>query len=184
MNVMRPQPAALARLSAVHQAASDLADTASDILARPEVAKVVQESLMRAAISCLTDPETMESRQPLRQSVILRFENFLEANPDRPLHVPEVCAAVGVSERTLRFHCQAHLGISPQRYLWLRRMRKVRRSLELADAADKTVTAIATDHGFWELGRFSVAYRTLFGEVPSATLRRRPGIAAAARSVL
>jgi hypothetical protein len=40
------------------------------------------------------------------------------------------------------------------------------------DARETTVTRIATDHGFWELGRFSVAYRTLFGETPLTTLRR------------
>jgi transcriptional regulator GlxA family with amidase domain len=34
------------------------------------------------------------------------------------------------------------------------------------------VTQIATDHGFWELGRFSVNYRAIFGEVPSETLHR------------
>ena len=162
----------MARLLAVHQAASELADTAPDILTRPEVAKVIEENLIQAAISCLIEPETTESHHPARQSVILRFENYLEAHPDRPLHVLEVCTAIGVSERTLRLHCQAHLGVSPQRYLWLRRMHQVRRALVLADKSEKTVTEIATDHGFWELGRFSVAYRTLFGELPSVTLRR------------
>src|SRR5262249_31415101 len=34
---------------------------------------------------------------------------------------------------------------------------------------------IVTDHGIWELGRFSVAYRRLFGESPSCTLRRGQG---------
>lgn len=59
-------------------------------------------------------------------------------------------------------------------YLWLRRMNMARRALARADIAQSTVTAIATEHGFDELGRFSVQYRKLFGEPPSQTLRRTP----------
>ncbi len=64
--------------------------------------------------------------------------------------------------------------MGPIRYLSLRRMHLVRRALLRADPSMATVTRLATDHGFWELGRFSVAYRTLFGEPPSESLRRPP----------
>ena len=169
---MQPRVPAMARLLAVHRAISDLAETAPDILARPAVANALEQSLLQAAIGSVSDTETADSQRAWRRSVMVRFENYLEANPDQPLHVIDVCAAVGVSERTLRMHCQAHLGVGPQRYLWLRRMNQVRRSLALADPAEKTVTQIATDYGFWELGRFSVSYRNLFGERPSVTLGR------------
>ena len=91
------------------------------------------------------------------------------------MYLGEICATIGVSERTLRVCCEEHLGMGPIRYLWLRRIHLARRALMLADPATTTVTQIATDHGFWELGRFAVAYRKLFGESPSASLRRRSG---------
>ena len=69
-------------------------------------------------------------------------------------------------------YCQKHLGMSPHRYLWLRRMHLARRALVLADATVETVTEIANGYGFGELGRFAVSYRNLFGETPSVTLRR------------
>ena len=54
------------------------------------------------------------------------------------------------------------------------RMHLARRALRMADPATTTVTEIATSYGFWELGRFSVTYGSLFGESPSAALRRPP----------
>jgi AraC-like DNA-binding protein len=64
------------------------------------------------------------------------------------------------------------MGVGPVRYLWLRRMHLARQALLHGDPASDSVTEIATTYGFWELGRFSVEYRTLFGESPSGTLRR------------
>jgi AraC-like DNA-binding protein len=62
--------------------------------------------------------------------------------------------------------------MGPIRFLTLRRMHLVHRALLRADSSKSTVTQIVTDHGFWELGRFSVAYRALFGESPSETLQQ------------
>jgi AraC-like DNA-binding protein len=62
--------------------------------------------------------------------------------------------------------------MSPVHYLWLRRMHLARLALTRADPGTATVTDIATNHGFWELGRFSVEYRALFGESPTVTLHR------------
>jgi AraC-like DNA-binding protein len=174
MRVVRPPPHLMSRLLNLHSAAGHLAATAPDILAHPEVARAVEQQLVRGMIACLTDPATAETSRPSykRLAVMRRFEQLLEANQDQPLYLPEVCAALGVTDRTLRLHCQEHVGMSPHRYLWMRRMHLARHRLALADGTKKTVTEIATDYGFGELGRFAVSYRQLFGESPSATLRR------------
>ena len=104
--------------------------------------------------------------------IVAKFDEYLEANPNTPLYLAETCAAIGAAERILRAACEEHLGMGPIRYLALRRMHLVRRALLRAHSSTTTVTSIATDHGFWELGRFSVNYRAMFGETPLATLRR------------
>lgn len=168
----RPPSGLLTRLRDLHSAAGKLAETVPDILAQPAVARAVEQELILATVRCLTEGEADPASGHKRLSVMRRLENLLKDAGDRPLHLPEVCGAIGVSERTLRLHCLEHLGLSPHRYLLLRRMNQARRALGAADPTTTTVTAVATSYGFWELGRFSVAYRHLFGEPPSTTLHR------------
>ncbi len=99
---------------------------------------------------------------------------MLEADPARPFYMPEIAKAIGVSVRCLSACCQEHLRIGAKQYLLLRRMNLARRALSVADALVTNVTDVATQHGFWEFGRFAVAYKFLFGESPSVTLRRQP----------
>jgi AraC-like DNA-binding protein len=173
-HVTRPPPALMSRLMNLHRAASDLAATAPDILGHPEVAKAIEQELVRTMVACLMAAETGAGSRSCRLggAVMRRFEQLLEAHPNEPLYITEICARIGVTDRALRMYCQEHLGMSPHRYLWLRRMHLARRALALADARVETVTEIANDYGFGELGRFAVSYRNLFGETPSVTLRR------------
>ena len=177
MRVVRPQPHLIARLLKLHKAVTDLVAIAPDVVLQPEVGKAIEQELARALIACLADPDTDEAHRPSRQrlSVMARLEQMLRAQADEPLYVTDVCAGIGVSERTLRHYCQDQLGMSPQQYLWLRRMNLAQRALAHAEPTAKTVTEIANEHGFAELGRFAVNYRKLFGELPSLTLRRPPG---------
>ncbi len=170
-----PEPVAC-RLLQLHEAAGHLAKTAPDILAKPEVARAIEEALLEAMILCLTEGHSDGVRNVHRHRarVMRRLEEVLTSTPDRPLYMPQLCTTVGASYTMLRDCCQDYLGMSPKRYLWLRRMQLVRRALRIADAEKTTVTEIATDYGFWELGRFAVAYRSVFGEAPSAALRRSP----------
>jgi AraC-like DNA-binding protein len=173
-HLVRPDPILLSRLLRLHELVGQLAKTTPDLLTLPEVARALEHELVHLMIRCLTEGASsgMTAGGRRHDAIVARFEEFLEANPDTPLYLTEICAAIGVAERTLRAACEEHLGMGPIRYLNLRRMHLVRRALLRAEPS-KTVTQVATDHGFWELGRFAVAYRALFGESPSATLHRR-----------
>ena len=110
------------------------------------------------------------TRIPARQ-IVKRLDAFLVEHLDEPIQMARLCDATGVSERSLRNACHQVCGTSPKRYLTLRRMEAVRHALESARPGEATVTRIATDYGFFELGRFAATYTSLFGERPSDTLR-------------
>lgn len=171
---LRPAAGRMAQLTLLHKAAADLATTAPDIFAHPEVARAMEQALVEAMIACVAEDTDREhsTRKRAYTAIIRKFEEVIEASPDTPLYVIDLCREMGVTDRTLRLHCHEHLGMSPHRYLWLRRMHLARSSLIRGAANATTVTEIATSCGFGELGRFAVSYRKLFGETPSATLRR------------
>jgi AraC-like DNA-binding protein len=170
----RPNPTDLSRLRSLHAAAGTLAKVTPDVFANQEVARALEHSLLHAMIACLTDADEIEMTSGCQThlAIVTRLEEFLIANPDRSLYLAEMCSATGATERTLRVSCNEHLGMGPIHYLLLRRLHLVRRALLQSDPDIVSVTEIAMNHGFWELGRFSVAYRRLFGETPSASLRR------------
>ena len=84
--------------------------------------------------------------------------------------IVDICAALGVSERTLRYAFQEYVGLPPTAYLRACRLNKVRAVLAASDPLETTITQVAMHYGFLHLGRFSSDYKRMFGILPSETL--------------
>jgi AraC-like DNA-binding protein len=173
---LRPAARDAARLRRLHAQACRLAETRPKILAHPEVARAVEQDLIHALVTCLSARARDDGAARRHHTrIMVRFEEVLAEHPNRPLPMPELCTLIGVTERTLRSCSTEFLGVSPSRYVLLRRLKRVQVALRDADPATVSVAEIASGYGFTELGRFAVAYRNAFGESPSTTLRRSPG---------
>jgi AraC-like DNA-binding protein len=168
-------------LRMLHASAGHLAEQAPEIIRNVEAARGLEQALIMALANCLfgESDDVGDATWRRHHIVITRFRDLMQASSDRALHVPEICQQIGVSERALRGCCQEYFGVGPRRYLILRRMHLAYQGLRAADPSSASVTEIATQFGFWELGRFAVEYRRIFGEPPSDTLRQpapRPGL--------
>ena len=113
---------------------------------------------------------TRHAPSPARTAIVERAEQLLRGRTE-PLPIAHLSLLVGVSERGLRNAFIAVRGMSPKRYVIHDRLNEVRRALTDPRAPNATVTNIATEHGFFELGRFAGRYKAAFGETPSETLR-------------
>jgi len=106
-----------------------------------------------------------------RRQAVERTEAYLQTHAGTAIPIAELCRIVGLSERSLRNAFYDVRGAGPKRCLQHRRLQDARRALRNAVPNQTTVTTVAADNGFFELGRFARAYREMFGEAPSETLR-------------
>jgi AraC-like DNA-binding protein len=171
--VLRPTRMAGTRLLRLFSKASRLAETKHKLIANPEIARALEQELLHALINCLTADNAGSNLKATQHhaDIMVRFEDALTTHSGPQLNMPALCAAIGVPERTLRMCCTEFLGMGPTRYLLLRRLNLARSALQRANPANASVAEIARAYQFHEPGRFAVAYRTIFGEMPSATLR-------------
>jgi AraC family transcriptional regulator, ethanolamine operon transcriptional activator len=107
-----------------------------------------------------------------RVRVVMAAERAFQGYPDAPVTMIALSHTVGVSARTLRYAFAQVRRESPKRYYLNMRLHSARAALSGQASEGTTVTRVATEYGFYELGRFASQYKALFGESPSRTLRR------------
>jgi AraC family transcriptional regulator, ethanolamine operon transcriptional activator len=97
---------------------------------------------------------------------------YLRNNVGESISLLDLCDAASTSERTIRNASEIITGESPIAFLRAMRLNQVRR--ELLNASNPVrVTEIGMRCGFLHMPQFSKDYRHLFGELPSATIRRQ-----------
>jgi len=170
----RPRPAIGRHLRHLHSVAIRLVESGSNALADGEAAHGLEQQLVETLVESLSTGAAIETSAATRerQDVALRFEALLQTQPEQSSRMAKICSALGVSAQTLRRSCEEQIGMGPVEYLRSRRMQLVHRALRRRNQGTATVSAIARSYGFRALGRFAASFRAIYGELPSATLRR------------
>lgn len=143
----------------------------------PMVARSLEQSLLSALLLGLPNsatPALAATEIPRAEGNLAnRIRDWLEAYYRLPIGVADLAKAMGVTIRHIHSVCQQELGLTPMHLL--RDIRLDHARAELTAGATREIAAVAREAGFAHMGRFAAAYRTRFGEPPSAT-RRRAGV--------
>ena len=175
--MLRPLPADWRKLLRLHAQASRIAETHLDHIGHPEVARALDQDLIWAFVTCLTVGKSLDGPAAGRpqSELMARFEALLAARHHHLLRTPDACRALGVSERTLRTSCSEVLGMSPDRYQRLRRLKLVRQELLRARPAEGSVAEVVGRYGFADFDDFVTEYRNAHSETPSHARRGGAG---------
>lgn len=122
------------------------------------------------ALSILDVREAQRGKPPAA-ALVRRAIEMADAHGG-PVRVAHLCGALRVSPSSLESAFKAVTGVTPHAFFLRRRLNQARNVLLREDPVQRSVTDIATELGFSELGRFAVRYRHMFGETPSETLKR------------
>jgi AraC-like DNA-binding protein len=141
-------------LEKVRQAASDLVSTARHVISQDGIAdgasleNLKSSEIVAAAMASLKSSELSDG-----------------------WYVEDLAAAANVHSRTLLRAFHRVVGMGPVRYLRLRQLNEIRWHLLEAGKQGRTVTEVLQNAGASDMGRMAGAYKALFAESPSETLR-------------
>ncbi|WP_076417632.1 helix-turn-helix domain-containing protein [Colwellia sp. UCD-KL20] len=99
-----------------------------------------------------------------RLVIVQRAINYIDSEPNVNIPIPRILDFSHCSLRSLEYAFNSIIGISPQRYLKIRRMHLIRR--ELIHRQQCTIKEVVSKYGIVNIGRFSHDFYTLFGQYP------------------
>ncbi len=134
------------------------------------------ELILDATVSTVCRPTTTAGRPRRKgwtsEDLVREAAAYLESCGEWSLPMLSLCRGVGVSERRLQLAFRDALNLTPQDFMRLRAVQGAHEALCRADPETAKVATVGAAHGFKHAGRFSSFYRSVFGDLPSATLHK------------
>jgi AraC-like DNA-binding protein len=143
--------------------------------ATKRVQKRFQETAAALLLTALPHNYSLEFERSGDQAApyfVRRAEDFMHEQASEDIELDEICAAAGVSLRTLQNGFRRFRDTTPMAYLKSIRLETARKALAQSCQTGASVTEIAFECGFTHLSKFAQDYKQRFGETPSATARR------------
>src|SRR5262245_52264374 len=142
----------------------------SDTTLNAEAAEFWKRAIIEAMSANIIGGMSSERNGPLPSAlkIVRQVEEYLDAAGPAPVHISQICSSMHVSRRTLHRAFHEALGVGPIAFLRHRRLCAVHTALR-APAHIRTISDVAMQFGFQNLGRFAGYYHQLFGEYPSET---------------
>jgi len=139
-----------------------------------ESAEFWKRAVIEAMSASIVEGTASERDGPLPSAlkIVRQVEEYLDAAGSGPIHVSRICSHMHLSRRTLHRAFHEALGIGPIAFLRHQRLCSVHTALR-APGDFRTISEVALQQGFQNLGRLSGYYRQLFGEYPSETRHGR-----------
>jgi len=135
--------------------------------------RIQRDLLTVAVLELLTAERPNQKVAPSytrRRAVVEKIKAYISTADDLPVTMAKLCEIGCVSQRSLQYSFESILGMSPQHFLRVCRLNRVRRMLQENEA--HSVSDIAAFNGFYHHSQFAMDYKQLFGERPSETLNR------------
>jgi AraC family transcriptional regulator, ethanolamine operon transcriptional activator len=168
-----PETAAAIRqmLLAVCSDAGERVDQLADPLAEQALlsSTLTHAVLLAMAAEGEGGPSTIPRRAETRLKVVKRAVEFMRANLQEDIGVPEICASAFASRRTLQYCFEEFMHTTPQAYLRALRLNEARRALKGRE--QPPITELASTLGFSSASHFTRHYKLMFDELPSETLK-------------
>lgn len=134
--------------------------------------------LLALSMSSAQAAQALPQSAERQARVVREAVRFMRTNLQREFTIADICHATHVSQRTLQYHFDNCLGMSPQQYLKIMRLNTARRLLRrLGGQRERrhlNIAEIAAQCGYDHPSRFAGEYKRQFGVLPSETSRERP----------